>query len=1591
MHKRHFKKVIHIFYINFLQKNRKTNPKGIIFYIYESFLLLYGQPKKKFMKKFTTRILPLSFFLLLCFSFNSYAQEKPETIQKIGPSVAVTGVLVRTTPNLTDIDNTTMYGKPLVITRDKDGVIGIGRKLERTEEKIEEEMKKRISEEYNNAIKGIKPDGLQKPGAEGLQNPGPGPNIPGTSIINQFPGQTSPGLQPTDNNMAAGPSQVIQIVNNTSGSQYTVYSKTGVVLATGILASLTGLSGSGDPIVLYDQLADRWLMMEFGPSACCSELHFAVSTTGNPLGTWKIYNYVDASFFPDYPKVSVWHNAYYAYTNDFNSGGTAFLGTSVWAFDRAAMIAGAATATMVRQRLALTNMIAMGSVGLEGMNTSTQNGLFVIPTSATNLSIFEVTPNFAGPTITVGPLTSLPVNPWSTSGAIAQQTGGTLGSLSPRLMFKLSYRNNGGTESIVLCHTIANGGLAQARWYELRRIAGNWTTFQQGDVPGTDGNSRWMPGISMDGCGNIALMYDVAGVGTPPAHPSIRYTGRNASDPINTMTLPESVIINAATNFTGFRWGDYNTTVQDYSGVGAPNNNSFWSTSQYANQQTRIANYTITGGCAAAPNMTAGTATLTAEGCVVNNGVIDPGETVTVSFCGLNVGTANTTNLVGTMQVSGGVTPISGPQNYGVVVFGGAAVCRSFTFSNTSGTCGASITVSIQWQDGATNLGTSTWTFTLGVLNTVLLPNGGFETGTFPPWVILSSIPAPVINVTSPHSGTRAAFLGNLPGPEPGGNSTIYQEFTVPPSGGTLTYWYRGYTEDGITFDWQDCYITNTSNVILATVMHVCVTNAYTQVNYNMAAFAGQTVRVQFLVHQDAFGDVTNMYVDDVAISGYSCCGAPCSITCPANITVATGPSATACGANVTFPAAATTGLCGPVTYTPANGSFFPKGTTTVTATTAAGPSCTFTVTVTDGTPPTITCPANISVNNTPGLCSAPVTYPLPAISDNCPFAGGAPTTVSQNSSTVPVAGSVACNAGGLHTDNSYWRAFQLALSGPFTINNVQFGIELANASGVGTTQPVTVNVYTSAGAFPGGARTLIGSQTYNIPDQNLTLFTATFASPPTVPGNAILVLEVFTPSGQAAGHSFFIGSNPAAETAPSYISAAACGIPAPVTLASLGFPNMHTIILANGTVPSAASLITQIAGLPSGSIFPVGVTTNTFRVTDAAGLSSTCSFNVTVVDNQAPTLGCPADIPKTTDPGACTATFTPPAPTYSDNCAVTALTWSMTGPTGTVTTSPATGINIIGSTAFGLNGTTGSGVTTITYTAKDGAGNTTTCTFRVTVTDAWIPVIAGQPTNQFVCVGSDGAFNVNASVPAGNPLTYQWQTWTGPLGSPANTWVNMAGASATTATLSLPAVAFTQNTTDYRCILTGRCSVVTSGFATLYVNALPTISLLASRPLALLPGQSVDLTAVVSPGGGTYRWFRNGVLFATSSSLSGLTVDNIGIFTCEYTDLNGCKKTSNAMEITGEPSCELYLYPNPSHGLFSVRFYNSFNEPVTVNIYDAKGSKMYTQAVTTGLAYSKIDVDIQNKPAGVYTVEVVNSAGKKICAGSKKFDKLKY
>ncbi|MDQ6765608.1 MAG: PEP-CTERM sorting domain-containing protein [Verrucomicrobiota bacterium] len=153
---------------------------------------------------------------------------------------------------------------------------------------------------------------------------------------------------------------------------------------------------------------------------------------------------------------------------------------------------------------------------------------------------------------------------------------------------------------------------------------------------------------------------------------------------------------------------------------------------------------------------------------------------------------------------------------------------------------------------------------------TEYIVNGDFEAGLSPGWSIAGTSPMPFVSSAQTHSGNMAAFLGDdtNAGAESSGDSSIFSDLTaVLPANAMLSFWFSGSTTDTVTFDWQDAYVTDAAGTILATIMHVCTsTSGFQNVTYDLSNFAGQQVMIEFLVHSDGFGDVTNMYVDDVSI-----------------------------------------------------------------------------------------------------------------------------------------------------------------------------------------------------------------------------------------------------------------------------------------------------------------------------------------------------------------------------------------------------------------------------------------------------------------------------------------------------------------------------------------------------------------------------------------------------------------------------------------------------------------------------------------------------------------------------------------------------
>ena len=195
---------------------------------------------------------------------------------------------------------------------------------------------------------------------------------------------------------------------------------------------------------------------------------------------------------------------------------------------------------------------------------------------------------------------------------------------------------------------------------------------------------------------------------------------------------------------------------------------------------------------------------------------------------------------------------------------GSGSTTLTLTVSSTAATSSAPITIT------ATGGGK---THTANVSLTVTAPggggsgilNGGFESG-ITSWTA-GGVVAPTASTAVVHTGASSAYVT---GGSTAGDSTLYQTVAVPTTGGTLSFWYYPISADTITYDWQEVDICNTSGTVLATPLKVCSnTKTWTNVSYNMATYAGTSVRILFKVHDDAYpGYPSSMYVDDVAISG---------------------------------------------------------------------------------------------------------------------------------------------------------------------------------------------------------------------------------------------------------------------------------------------------------------------------------------------------------------------------------------------------------------------------------------------------------------------------------------------------------------------------------------------------------------------------------------------------------------------------------------------------------------------------------------------------------------------------------------------------
>ncbi len=579
---------------------------------------------------------------------------------------------------------------------------------------------------------------------------------------------------PPDTNGAAGLTQYVQWVNTSLAvfDKATGNPVAGPTAGNALFSSLGGpcaSNNSGDPVAQYDKAANRWVLMQpvfRSPYALC----IAVSTTSDATGSYYLYAFsIPGRIFPDYPKLGVWTDGYYVTYNQFK--GNSFNGPAACVLDRSNMLLGNA-ATMQCDTSIGTQYGSMLPGDLDGSAAPPAGAgdyFLNLGANSASLDLWQMHVDWSnsansylsGPTvISVAPFTEA-----CGGGTCIPQTGTSqqLDSLGDRLMNRLSYRNFGSYESLLVDHSVDTGsGNSGVRWYELRETTpgGGFGLFQQGTYA-PDSSYRWMGSIAQDKDGDIAVGYSVS---SPSMSPTIAIAGRVPSDTAGSLE-PETDILavkhGSQTNYS--RWGDYSSMSID-----PADDCTFWYTTEYQPVtgyfwSTRIASFSFPG-CTGGSSLTVssvGLSSSSVEGGTVVTGTVTLSATAPSGGASVTLSSSNQSaaTVSGSVTVPSGSTSTTFPvTTYPVTTTSSAVISASYGTSSANATLtvnppASSITVSSLSLNPSSLVGgnTSQGTVTL----TSAAPSGGASVSLSSSNASAASVPA---SVTVAAGSTSATF-----------------------------------------------------------------------------------------------------------------------------------------------------------------------------------------------------------------------------------------------------------------------------------------------------------------------------------------------------------------------------------------------------------------------------------------------------------------------------------------------------------------------------------------------------------------------------------------------------------------------------------------------------------------------------------------------------------------------------------------------------------------------------------------------------------------------------------------------------------------
>lgn len=419
-----------------------------------------------------------------------------------------------------------------------------------------------------------------------------GPKYPGRDPLLTFEA-ASANITPTDPTGAVGPNNFVNAWN----TSFRIWDKSGNPLTDpASLGTIFPGQTMGDPIVFYDQIADRFLITEFFSNGFL----VAISQGSDPVNDgWYTYQF-STNTFPDYPKFTLWSDGYYITSNkDSNTAGTSEV---VFAIERDKMLTGDPTAQMIG--FPLPGIQTSGFYSPLGFNV---NGSELPPAGNSpivymqddvwsgvtydHLKIWTINVDWDTPSnSTISDPQELATEPFDglfdggSFSNLPQPSGPDVDALQATIMYMAQYRRFPSYNTVVFNFVVdldGNDDHAGIRWYELRQTADGdpWSIYQEGTYSQPDGHSAYSGNMCMDADGNIGLAYTVVS-GTQ--HPSLRYTGRYVSDPIGTMTVAEETIVDGVQSDPSNRYGDYSQMTVD-----PTDDKTFWSIGEYFANGTR--------------------------------------------------------------------------------------------------------------------------------------------------------------------------------------------------------------------------------------------------------------------------------------------------------------------------------------------------------------------------------------------------------------------------------------------------------------------------------------------------------------------------------------------------------------------------------------------------------------------------------------------------------------------------------------------------------------------------------------------------------------------------------------------------------------------------------------------------------------------------------------------------------------------------------------------------------------------------------------------------------------------------------------------